>query len=215
MTLRFNPFNVGDVVVFKKSLRPQYTLYSSFFNFEAKVIGTDYHSIYLDWFNYTKIVKPAVPNKLAWPYWAFEKVDNNIFCRKELKMAKFEVWSKETWSRLAGFANSSNNKPEDSFMTLDFAMEKARELSKTIVKKIDKYDYSTKTGMPKPIYKDETIDYFVLERSVPFRVRGFGISGKWVDSCDCRRCKNSGTDQKDYRLSCPACKGASWKPAKV
>lgn len=130
-------------------------------------------------------------------------------------MAKFEVWSKDIWGKLTGWNNAGTNKSEGDFMTLDYAMDKAKNLSKKVIQKIEKYDYSAKTGVPKPVYKDETVDYFVLERSVPFRVRGFGIDGKWVDACECKRCNNSGTDQKDYRLSCAACKGASWKPTRV
>lgn len=94
---------------------------------------------------------------------------------------KYEVWAREEWGTVSGL-------PDDSFMTIDYAMDKVKSLS-----------------------KDGHV-YFVWEKGSPSRVRGFGINGQWKDAKDhCKSCNNS---TYNYRTgeTCRSCDGTSWKP---
>lgn len=116
----------------------------------------------------------------------------------------YEIWRKSKWGQRQTI-------PEETVSTIDFAMIKAEELSKKEFKNIS-FGWGNPWGSG--VFEKEII--FVLDcSSVPKRVRGFGIGGKWNDAKECKRCDNNGIDSKDISIPCSSCKGASWKPNKI
>lgn len=121
-------------------------------------------------------------------------------------MAQYEVWEKSTLGTSRGTAAKV-------FYTLGGAMQAAADLSKgSKQEKMWSYDFKHPDG---GTY--ETVDvpnaYAVIERGNKQSItRGWGVNGIWYDAKDCKRCKNSGMDARNYREFCYACKGASYKP---
>jgi hypothetical protein len=122
-------------------------------------------------------------------------------------MAKFEIWNRE---KLGGHQGL----PEDAFYTLGRAMDEAKSKSKgTKSTSVWQTDPKDPWGSGKPLQVDIPKMFAVIERSDKASViRGYGINGKWHDARDCKRCNNSGQNQKSWQEFCPSCNGASFKP---
>lgn len=119
----------------------------------------------------------------------------------------YEVWSKP---KLA----TRKNLPDESYMTLDSAMEAAKKLSKGTIKQPVYNPKKQIPGVPHPGGWDQ-VDvpkaFAVVDRA-DARVRGWGIGGKWHDARSCKRCNDTGQDQTAFGYVCASCQGASYKP---
>lgn len=122
-------------------------------------------------------------------------------------MAKFEVWNREKLGVNSGL-------PEDTFYTLGCAMDTARVKSKgTKQTSVLQHDPNDPWGFGKNVQIDVPKMFAVIERSDKASViRGYGINGKWFDARDCKRCNNSGQNQKSWQEFCSSCSGSSFKP---
>lgn len=118
-------------------------------------------------------------------------------------MSKFEVWKKQNLGQSRGL-------PERTHFVIDTAMFSVEELS---IGSYDHtaYDYS-KYPVTSIVVKIPNA-YAIIERgNKQSECRGWGIGGKWYPAVNCKRCKNTGNDYKDWGLPCVACKGASFNP---
>jgi hypothetical protein len=122
-------------------------------------------------------------------------------------MAIFEIWNREKLGKHQGL-------PDDTFYTLGKAMDVAKDFSKGTKKtSVWQPDPKDPWGFGKQIEVDIPKMYAVVERSdKASNIRGYGINGKWFDARDCKRCNNSGQNQKSWQEPCPSCSGSSYKP---
>lgn len=89
---------------------------------------------------------------------------------------RYEIWHRHLWgNQFSG--------PEEILATLDMAMIRAVDLSKS-----------------------NNITFVLDKNQNPSVVRGFGMNGKWLNAVDCKKCNNSTSDD-----DCRACMQASWK----
>jgi hypothetical protein len=122
-------------------------------------------------------------------------------------MAKFQVWSKDSIGKRTGLFAREH-------YTLDVAMDSAKELSQGSTKKqVWNNDAKNPWGIGTMVDVEIPNAYAVIEKGdKQSRVRGWGIGGAWKDAVDCKSCKNSGDDSKNYNEPCFVCKGASYRP---
>jgi len=121
----------------------------------------------------------------------------------------YEVWEKSKLATRKGL-------PDNTFMTLDMAMDSACTLSKGSKKQSV---YNPKKKNPGISYEGgmEDVDipnaYCVVDKDdKQSRVRGWGIGGRWYDARHCKRCNDTGQDVNVWGEPCSSCKGASYKP---